>query len=124
MTNEAVILYVNDEFASISRPNKQVRGFQKIHLEPQESKEVELQLTVEDLEFTDQHDKRVYLSGYFNVYIGNQKKRLYLRDSTPNGILSTTTNGFTTTSTPSKSASILEFSKISVFLALFFLFLF
>jgi hypothetical protein len=107
---EAVILYVNDAYASVSRPNKQVKGVQKIYLEPQESKEIEFELNVEDLKFTNQQNKRVYESGYFNVYIADQKARFYLKDSTPLTSTPLTSTPTTTkslkTTTPSTATSL------------------
>lgn len=48
---EVVQLYIRDLVGSISRPVKELKGFEKIKLGPGESKEVEFVLTADDLKF-------------------------------------------------------------------------
>jgi hypothetical protein len=78
-----VILYLNDEFGSVSRPVKQVRGFTKIELGPQESQRVTFTLTINDLTFINQQNKRVYEKGNFSVLVGDQKAKFTLDSSSP-----------------------------------------
>ncbi len=49
--HEIVQLYVHDKVGSITRPVKELKGFQKIFLKKGERKEVQFQLTPKDLEF-------------------------------------------------------------------------
>ena len=48
---EVVQLYVRDLVGSVTRPVKELTGFQKIMLKPSESKEVKFTLTERDLSF-------------------------------------------------------------------------
>jgi beta-glucosidase len=75
---EAVLLFVSDEVASISLPVKQLRKFQKIELQPGETKTIKFSLTSDDLKFVGQNNKWITETGYFTIAIGNQTKRFYL----------------------------------------------
>ncbi|NMH86794.1 beta-glucosidase BglX [Flavivirga algicola] len=48
---EVVQLYIHDKVGSITRPIKELKGFEKIFLKKGESKEVRFSLTAEDLKF-------------------------------------------------------------------------
>jgi beta-glucosidase len=67
---EVVQLYIQDKVASIVRPVKELKGFQKIELQPNESKIVEFILTEKELGFY--NDKGIYIvePGEFEVMVG------------------------------------------------------
>ena len=68
---ETVQLYIGQQKPSVPRPVKELKGFQKIDLEPDEEKTLSFKITEEDLKFFD--DKKhewVAEAGKFNVYIG------------------------------------------------------
>lgn len=67
---ETVQLYLNDPAASISRPVKELKGFQKIELAPGASQEVEFTITTEDLKFFNSELVYDWEPGEFNIYIG------------------------------------------------------
>ena len=67
---ETVQLYIRDLVASITRPVKELKGFEKIYLKKGESKEVHFILTAEDLKFYNNDLKFVYEPGTFNVFVG------------------------------------------------------
>ena len=67
---ETVQLYIRDMTGSITKPVKQLKGFQKIFLQPGESKTVSFSLTVDDLKFYNNDLKYVYEPGNFKVFIG------------------------------------------------------
>jgi beta-glucosidase len=67
---EIVQLYVHDEVASVTRPVKELKGFQKIGLDPGQSKRVQFTLTAEELKFYDREMKRTIEPGTFRVYVG------------------------------------------------------
>lgn len=75
---EVVFVYLNDEYASISRPVRQVKYFTKISLDAGESKTVKFELTRDDMSFIDTNNKRIVESGNFNVYVANLKKSFNL----------------------------------------------
>lgn len=68
---EVVQMYVHDVESSVERPKKELKGFQKIFLEPGESKKITLHLTQRDLAFwdADADDWRVE-PGVFEVMLG------------------------------------------------------
>ncbi|WKX27537.1 beta-glucosidase BglX [Tatumella ptyseos] len=65
-----VQLYLHDPVASISRPVKELKAFQKIQLQPGESKTVTFALSKNDLGFWNQQMKWVVEPGEFDVMIG------------------------------------------------------
>lgn len=68
---EVVQLYLGDEQASVERPKKELKGFQKIRLEPGESQVVTINLRPRDLAFWDVNTNDWLIEpGQFNVYVG------------------------------------------------------
>lgn len=73
---ETVQLYVQDLFASVTRPGKELRGFQKVFLKAGETRTVSLPISLEDLKFYDIDLKFTAEPGDFKVYIGGNSKEL------------------------------------------------
>jgi beta-glucosidase len=71
---EVVQLYLTDCYASVSRPNKQLKGFSKVFLKPGETKKVEFIIKQEHLSFIGRANKRIVEPGEFNITIGNLSK--------------------------------------------------
>ncbi len=72
---ETVQLYIGDDKASVMRPQKELKGFQKISLEPGEQKTVSFSITEEDLRFYDENQhKWVAEPGTFKAYIGSSSR--------------------------------------------------
>jgi beta-glucosidase len=69
--DEVVQLYIRDMFSSVTRPVKELKGFNKIHLKPGEGKTVEFVLTPEHLAFTNIEKKFVVEPGDFEIMVGN-----------------------------------------------------
>ena len=67
---EVVQLYINDPVASISRPVKELKGYQKIMLKPGESKVVKFDVSTELLKFYNSKLKYDWEPGAFNLFIG------------------------------------------------------
>ncbi|MGE5944357.1 MAG: glycoside hydrolase family 3 C-terminal domain-containing protein [Flavobacteriales bacterium] len=68
---EIVQLYVQDEKSSLPRPFKELKGFEKISLEPGEEKTVRFTLTNEDLSFyDDKKNEWIAEPGNFKIMIG------------------------------------------------------
>lgn len=67
---ETVQLYIHDIVGSISRPVKELKGFQKISLQPGETKKVSFTISVDDLKFYNADLNYVYEAGYFKIFIG------------------------------------------------------
>lgn len=71
---EVVQLYIADPVASISRSVKDLKGFQKIGLNPGETKEIEFKITNEELKFFNSDLKYDWESGEFVVQIGTNSQ--------------------------------------------------
>ena len=67
---ETVQLYIRDMVGSISRPVKELKGFQQITLNPGETKKVSFTISVDDLKFYNSDLKYAYEPGDFKVFIG------------------------------------------------------
>jgi beta-glucosidase len=68
--DEIVQLYIRDVFASVSRPVKELKGFQRIHLKAGESKTVNFNITPEQLSFYDFDGNKVLEPGEFVLMTG------------------------------------------------------
>ena len=54
-----VQMYIRDDYTSVTRPVKELKGFKKIWLEPGQSHTVSFTITPELLSFYDQNMKRI-----------------------------------------------------------------
>ncbi|MGQ9684194.1 MAG: glycoside hydrolase family 3 N-terminal domain-containing protein [Anaerolineae bacterium] len=72
---EVVQLYVRDLVASLTRPVRELKGFQRVALGPGESERVRFVLRSEDLAFHNAHMQRVTEPGRFMVWIGPDARR-------------------------------------------------
>ena len=72
---EVVQLYIHDVKASVDRPQKELKSFQKISLKPGETKRVEFVLSKEDFSFFNE-DKAQWVAepGKFSFQIGSSSK--------------------------------------------------
>lgn len=71
-----VQLYIRDLVASISRPVKELKGFQRIHLAAGESKEVSFDITPNMLKFYNAELKHVIEPGDFQIMVGTNSKEV------------------------------------------------
>lgn len=69
-------MYLQDITASISRPVKQLRGFEKVTLKPGETRTVSFPIDEDALRFWNQQMKYVAEPGKFNVFIGVDSARV------------------------------------------------
>jgi beta-glucosidase len=72
--NEVVQLYIRDVAASIARPVKELKGFQKISLQPGQKRSVEFVLRPEHLGFYNHEMKFVVEPGEFRVMVGSNSQ--------------------------------------------------
>jgi beta-glucosidase len=68
--DEVVQLYIRDLAGSITRPVKELKGFQRIHLEPNKSAQVQFKISTHDLSFFNQQMEEVTEPGDFSLWIG------------------------------------------------------
>lgn len=73
---EVVQLYIRDLVGSITRPVKELKGFEKIFLKAGESKTVTFKITPELLRFYDYALKQVAEPGDFDVMIGGDSRNV------------------------------------------------
>lgn len=73
---EVVQLYIQDVIGSVVRPVKELKGFEKIELEPNESKEVEFIISEKDLKFFGKDMNFAAEKGEFKVFIGASSKNV------------------------------------------------
>lgn len=71
---EVVQLYIRDMTGSVTRPVKELKGFQKIWLKAGTSKTVHFTITPEDLKFYNSELKYVWEPGDFQIMIGGNSK--------------------------------------------------
>ena len=76
---ETVELYICDLYGSVSRPVKQLKGFKKIQLAPNETKTVEFTLDKKSLSFIGRNNQRITEPGEFKVMIKNLEARFVLK---------------------------------------------
>jgi beta-glucosidase len=79
---EVVQLYIRDLVGSITRPVKELKGFQKIKLKAGESKQVTFTIGVNDLKFYNSSLKFIAEPGDFKLFIGGNSRDLRERDFT------------------------------------------
>ncbi|WP_407425394.1 beta-glucosidase BglX [Arcticibacter sp.] len=71
---EVVQLYIRDMVGSITRPVKELKGFQKISLKPGESREVTFRIDEEMLKFYNSELKFTAEPGEFKLFIGTNSR--------------------------------------------------
>ncbi len=76
---ETAQLYLHETFAPVSLPVKQLRGFEKVTLNPGETKTVTFALTPEDLQLLDQNMRWVVVPGDFEIMVGRSSDDLPLK---------------------------------------------
>ncbi|GAA4814681.1 glycoside hydrolase family 3 N-terminal domain-containing protein [Litoribaculum gwangyangense] len=67
---EVVQMYIKDEIGSVTRPDKELKGFEKIELNRGESKTVSFKITSKMLEFTGVTMEKVLEAGDYTVMLG------------------------------------------------------
>lgn len=79
---EVVQLYLHDKEASVPRPEKELKGFAKVYLQPGESKMVSIELTKRDLSFWDINTNNwLAESGEFEVQLGTSLDNIKLKST-------------------------------------------
>lgn len=74
--SEIVQLYVQDEVGKVVRPVKELKGFKKIALEPQEEKDVNFTLTAKELAYVHPDLTFATDSGTFKVMVGTDSENV------------------------------------------------
>lgn len=74
--SEVVQLYIRDLVGSVTRPVKELKGFEKIYLQPNESRTVRFTIAPEMLKFYNADLKFVTEPGDFDVMIGSDSRNV------------------------------------------------
>jgi beta-glucosidase len=80
-----VQLYLNDPVASLSQPVRRLRGFDRVTLDPGQSRTVTFTLDRSDFGFYDNRGRFVVEPGQIDVYAGNSSKATLTRSFTVTG---------------------------------------
>lgn len=72
--DEVVQMYIRDKISSVTRPVKELKGFQRIALEPGKTKSVSFPITPDHLAFYDINMKWTVEPGEFEIMIGNSSR--------------------------------------------------
>ncbi|HLH36092.1 MAG TPA: glycoside hydrolase family 3 C-terminal domain-containing protein [Alloacidobacterium sp.] len=78
---DTVQLYIHQRYAPVSLPVKQLRGFERVHLLPGETKTVTLRIRPEDLMLLDQNMRWRVTPGVVDVMIGTSAADIVLKGS-------------------------------------------
>lgn len=74
---EVVQLYVKNNYTEVALPEKELRGFQKIHLEPGEKKEVRFTLDSRAFSYYDpDRQEWVVKSGTYDILVGQSSRQI------------------------------------------------
>jgi beta-glucosidase len=76
---EVVQLYINDIISSTSRPVKELKGYEKVSLDPGETKTINLKLTPEELSLLDRDMNVVVEPGIFEIMVGSSSADIRLK---------------------------------------------
>ncbi len=68
--DDVIQLYVHDELASITRPLKELKGFQRVHIPAGQSRTVSFEIDENDLSFIGADLKRRVEPGFFKIFVG------------------------------------------------------
>ena len=71
---EVVQMYIRDLVSSVTRPVKELKGFEKVWLKPGETKTVSLEISPESLAFYDINMEYVVEPGEFEIMTGNSSR--------------------------------------------------
>lgn len=71
--------YVNDIVASMSRPIKELKAFEKVFIKKGETKDIMISLNKEDLSFWNNKGEMVFESGKFKIEIGKSCKNIVFK---------------------------------------------
>jgi beta-glucosidase len=75
---EVIQLYINDILASVTRPIKELKAFERIYLDSGERRTVTFHLSANSLAFYNRKMERKVEPGFFRVMIGNSSENIQL----------------------------------------------
>ncbi len=76
---EIVQLYFSDQYASLTRPVKELAGFGRVNLEPRESKKITFTMKYSQTAFLDREMKWKIEKGDFDILVGSSSEDIRLK---------------------------------------------
>jgi len=76
---EVVQLYIHDVIGTVVTPIKELRGFEKVQLEPGQTRTVNFTVTPEQMELLNRHMEWVVEPGTFEILVGHSSKDIRLK---------------------------------------------
>ncbi len=73
---EIVQLYIHDKIASVTRPLKELKRFEKVLINKGQTKTVKFSLSSEDLAFYNVNQEKVIEAGEFDIYVGKNSNEV------------------------------------------------
>ena len=83
--DDVVQLYIHDPVASISQPVRRLRGFERVTLNPGETRRVTFTLDRNDFGFYDERGRLVVEPGQIDVYAGDSSSAALVQSFTVQG---------------------------------------
>lgn len=78
---ESVLLFISDDYATLSPDVKRLRGFEKISLKVNETKKVVFKINSKDVSFVNAENKWIFEEGTFTINIDKLKERVKITSS-------------------------------------------
>ena len=78
---EVAQLYINDPVATVPRPVKELKGFKRISLAPEERKKITFTMSADMLAFTGTDYKKIIEPGEIKIMIGSSSEDIRLEDT-------------------------------------------
>ncbi len=72
--DEIVQLYISDKYSSVTRPVKELKGFERVSLNPGELKEIIFELDKSAFAYYDAEMKYIVEAGQFDILVGNSSR--------------------------------------------------
>ncbi len=79
---EVIQLYIRDEYSTVTRPIKELRGFEKVTLDPGQTTSVTFELGYDQLNYLNGEMEYVVEPGTFKIMVGNSSRQEDLRSTT------------------------------------------
>lgn len=89
---ETAQLYIHERFTPVATPVKQLRGFERIELQPREKKTLKFELGPEDLQLLDRDMRWIVVPGTFDIMVGSSSQDVRAQGTLEVKADSTTTN--------------------------------
>ena len=78
--DEVIQMYIRDDFASVGRYHKMLKGFKRISLEPGETKTVSFELNADNLSIYNKDMEKVVEPGDFTILVGSSSLQKDLKE--------------------------------------------